>query len=229
MEKVTAELSTYISKFLRDNFGKGPEFVHCSIYSTFITIYIRNFITPPESILVSQNKTERMIETRDLVINSLAPEIKANIYHITGMKVNEFYYDWGVHNKSAMFTCVCTDENDHDKKINGSYPHQVEMEKEIARLSTVAQKEPEELISYQLNNRTLLFIRNGILVRIEKELIRDGLEEQLKLAKRRLEKGLLHNNTHFEEILGTKVIDIFVDWDFALDKSVMLFIINPTK
>ncbi|MDC3418517.1 DUF2294 domain-containing protein [Aquibacillus salsiterrae] len=232
MEKgstTTAELSKYVSKFISENFGKGPEFVHVSIGETLITVYIRNFITPPEKVLLNQNKEQRVEETRDLVMASLIPEIKANIYQITGMKVNEFYYDWGLHNKSAMFTCVCSDETSVGNGLESDYEGKKEMEDEVARISEVAQKVPEELNSYRLNERTYLFIRNGILVSIEKELIRDGLQEKLRLAKRKLEKRLLHNNTHFETILNTKVIDIFVDWDFDLDKSIFLFITNPTN
>ncbi|WP_186576349.1 Na-translocating system protein MpsC family protein [Aquibacillus kalidii] len=225
----SAELSKYISKFLRENFGKGPESVHVSIKYTFITIYIRNFISPPEKVMMNQNKEQRVEEIRDLVITTLIPEIKANIFRITGMQVREFYYDWAMHNKSAMFTCVCTDDTKEESSLQSDFPGKKEMDKEIVHLSRIAQKKPEELESYQLNPRTYIFLRNGILVNIEKELIRDGLQENLKIAKRRLEKRLLHNNTHFEEILGMKVVEIFADWDFDIDKSVILFITNPTK
>ena len=225
----TAELSNYISKLLRENFGKGPQFVHVSIGFTFITIYIRNFITPQERVLLNQKSEDRVIEIRDLMMINLIPEIKANIYRITGMEVNEFYYDWSIHNKSAMFTCICSEDSKSEVPIDSDFNGKGKMEKEIIDISRFAQRDPDELESYQLNDRTIIFIRNGILVTIEKELIRDGLQENLRIAKRRLEKRLLHNNTHFEEYLGMRVIDIFVDWDFELDKSVMLFITNPTR
>lgn len=80
-----------------------------------------------------------------------------------------------------------------------------------------------------INDRTILVIRNGILVRIEKELIRLGLEGNLKLAKRNLEKSYLHNINHFQRILNTKIVDVFVDWDFQLDKSIFVFILNPSQ
>ncbi|MEH7128397.1 Na-translocating system protein MpsC family protein, partial [Neobacillus drentensis] len=84
------------------------------------------------------------------------------------------------------------------------------------------------VLSYLLNERTLVVIRNGILVPIEKELIRLGNFEALRLAKRNLEKRLLHNSGNFESILQTKVNDIFVDWDFYRDKSVIVLILSPT-
>lgn len=227
--KKSAELSSYISKILRDHFGKGPESVHVSLGKTFIIVYIRNFLTPTEKVLMLQNQEESVQQTRDLVMQMLIPEIKAYIKIVTGMEVREFYYDWGLHNKSAMFTGICIDSTSTDYPITEEFTGKTELINEIIQLSSESEKKPEEIYACQVNQRTILVIRNGILVRIEKQLIRQGMQEQLKLAKRTLEKGLLHNNNHFEGILEKKIVDIFVDWDFDLDKSVIVFVTNPTK
>jgi uncharacterized protein YbcI len=227
--KQSTELSSYISKILRENFGKGPETVHVSLGKTFIVFYIRNFLSPIEKVLMDQKQDESIQQTRDLVMQTLIPEIKAYIKIVTGMEVREFYYDWGLHNKSMMFTGICTDSTSIDYPIKEEFTGKGELINEIINLSSDSEKKPDEIYACQLNNRSILVIRNGILVRIEKQLIRQGMQEQLKLAKRTLEKGLLHNNNHFEGILNTKVIDIFVDWDFDLDKSVIVLVINPTK
>ena len=227
--KQSAELSSYISKILRENFGKGPESVHVSIGKTFITFYIRNFLTPTEKVLMNQNQEQTVQQTRDLVMQTLIPEIKAFLKIVTGMEIREFYYDWSLHNKSGMFTGVCSDSTSTDIPINEEFPGKAELNNEVKCLSSESEKKPDEIYSCQLNHRSILVIRNGILVRIEKQLIRQGMREELKLAKRTLEKGLLHNNNHFESILNTRVVDIFVDWDFDLDKSIIVFFINPTK
>jgi uncharacterized protein YbcI len=229
VQKQTTELSSYISKILRDNFGKGPESVHVSLGGTFITVYIRNFLSPTEKVLMKQKEEETVQHTRDLLMQTLIPEIKAYIKIVTGMDIREFYYDWGLHNKSAMFTGICTDLTNTKLPVNEEYSGKGELQTEIINLSQESEKAPEEIYSCQINHRTLLVIRNGILVRIEKQLIRQGMRDQLKLAKRTLEKGLLHNNNHFEAILNTNVVDIFVDWDFDLDKSVIIFVTNPTR
>jgi uncharacterized protein YbcI len=229
IHKQTVELSSYISKILRDYFGKGPESVHVSLGKTFIIVYIRNFLSPTERVLMNQKQVESVQQTRDLVMQTLIPEIKAYIKIVTGMEIREFYYDWGLHNKSAMFTGICTDSSSIDNPIKEDFTGKEELIKEMINLSSESEKKPEEIYACQLNPRSILVIRNGILVRIEKQLIRQGMQEQLKLAKRTLEKGLLHNNNHFEGILDAKVIDIFVDWDFDLDKSVIVLVTNPSK
>jgi uncharacterized protein YbcI len=229
INKKSAELSSYISKILRDHFGKGPESVHVSLGKTFIIVYIRNFLTPTEKVLMNQKQDESVQQTRDLVMQTLIPEIKAYIKIVTGMEIREFYYDWSLQNKSAMFTGISTNSTSTDFPITEEFTGKAELINEMIYLSSESEKKPEEIYACRVNQRTILVIRNGILVRIEKQLIRQGMQEQLKLAKRTLEKGLLHNNNHFEGILDTKVIDIFVDWDFDIDKSVIVFVVNPTK
>lgn len=229
IHKQTVELSSYISKILRDYFGKGPESVHVSLGKTFIIVYIRNFLSPTEKVLMEQKQDASVQHTRDLVMQILIPEIKAYIKIVTGMEIRECYYDWGLHNKSAMFTGICTDPTSIDYPIYEEFTGKEELINEIINLSSESEKKPEEIYACRLNPRSIIIIRNGILVRIEKQLIRQGMQEQLKLAKRTLEKGLLHNNNHFEGILDTNVIDIFVDWDFDLDKSVIVLVTNPSR
>lgn len=227
--QITNELSSYISKILRGHFGRGPESVNVSLGFTFITIYLRNFLTPTEKVLLSQNQEGNVLQTRDMVMQLLIPEIKAYIKFVTGMEIREFYYDWGLHNKSGMFMGISSDSSSIEQPIFENYTGKEEIHNELINISQEAEKVPGEIYSYRMNERTLLVIRNGILVRIEKQLIRQGFKEQLKIAKRALEKDLLHNNNHFQGILGTKVMDIFVDWDFDLDKSVIAFVTNPTN
>lgn len=223
------ELGSYIGKLLRNSFGKGPGSIFVSVDNFIITVYLRNFISPSETILMGQNQETLIQETRDKLMQSLIPEIRAYVQILTGMDIQEFYYDWALHNKSGLFVCICDESANSEDSMVSKFEGKELIHEEIKRISIEAQKNPEEVNSYLLNPRTLIVIRNGILVRIEKELIRLGLHETLRIAKRNLEKGLLHNNSRFEEILKTKVQDIFVDWDFNLDKSTIVLILKPTE
>lgn len=225
----TSQLSNYISKLLRDHFGKGPESVHVSIGTKYITIYVKNFMSPTEKILLQQQHEKIVNETRDLVMDTVIPEIKANIHFITGMEIKEFYYDWSLHNRSAVMVGISTEESKCSLPIEESFTGQEGMHSEIVNITKTVQKVPEKLYSFRLNQRTYIFIRYGLLVSIEKQLIRQGLHEELRIAKRELEKGYLHKNSHFEEIMQTKINEIFVDWDFDLDKSVIVIITEPSS
>ena len=221
-----AEIASYVGKLLRDNFGKGPSSVYVSIQEPYVTIYFRDFLAPMERVLVDQKEDMRVEETRDLLMQGLLPDIKASLRVMADLEVESFYHDWSLHNRSGIVIGVLANGSEAEEKGLEDYQEKESVHKEIIRVSKLAEKAPESVDSCMLNDRTLVVLRDGILVRIEKELIRSGFEEELKLTKRRLEKGLLHNN-QFESILNTKVEDIFVDWDFNLDKSYITIIIKP--
>ncbi|WP_253701173.1 Na-translocating system protein MpsC family protein [Bacillus sp. FJAT-29814] len=228
MEKkqVQMELASYIGRTLRENFGKGPESVFVSLGDSILTVYLRNFSTPMENVLLGQKQDMLVQRTRDILMGTLIPEFKAYIKVLTGVEVKEFYYDWSLQNNSGVFVCIGSNFNDRD--FDEDFQGKQAVEEEIRLISIQAQKEPDKIFSFRLNDRTLVVFRKGILVPIEKELIMLGNSEALKLAKRNLEKRLLHNKRTFEGILQSKVVDIFVDWDFQLDKSAIVLILSPT-
>ncbi|RNB72816.1 Na-translocating system protein MpsC family protein [Brevibacillus panacihumi] len=230
MDEKTAqsELASHVGRVLREAFGKGPQIIHVSIRRPFVVFYMKGFLSPTEKILLEQDQVFSIQHTRDVLMKTIIPEIKAYTSLIAGIQFREFYYDWGLHNSSGVFVGIESDEDDFEIKEDG-YSGKEEFHQEIENISHLVQKAPEELYSFMINNRTILVIRNGILVRIEKELIRLGLEGNLRLAKRNLEKRYLHNNNHFQRILKTEIVDVFADWDFHLDKSIFVFIINPSQ
>ncbi|MDF2961367.1 MAG: hypothetical protein K0S39_3102 [Paenibacillus sp.] len=215
------QLASFMGRLLRDHFGKGPESVFVSMGHGFISVYMRGFISPIEKVLLAKQQEAMLQTTRDIVMQTLIPEMKAYISIVTGRELREFYYDWGLHNRSAVFVGIYSEQEDQDIPEE-EYPGKSLVHQEINAISKQAEKFPEEISSYLINSRTLIVVRKGILVAIEKQLIRQGLQEQLKTAKRVLEKQMLHNN-HFESILQTKIKDIFVDWNFEMDKSLIVF------
>ena len=44
-----------------------------------------------------------------------------------------------------------------------------------------------------------------------------------------MEKTFLHNSSSMESYLKMRIIDIFVDWDFEPDKSLIVLITNPKE
>lgn len=222
-------ISSYIGKLLRDNFGKGPESVFVSIKNVFITVYFRNFLSPIEQVLMEQNQQNIINHLRIKVFTSLIPEINLYIEMVTGNKIKEFYYDWSLHNKSGMFTCLCDNSfEDNDVYVENFYGKEG-LEAEMIKLSYYAQRAPDKINSYELNSRTILVVREGIMVRLEKELVRRGHQDILRAVKKEMEKSYLHNNIDLEFILNKSIIDSFTAWDFQLDKSIFLFILNPDK
>ena len=139
------------------------------------------------------------------------------------------YYDWSLKDRSGIVFGVIKPNNKEEKFDSyPDYSQKKAVHDEVIRVSKKAEKVPDKVESLYLNDRTLVVERKGVLVEIEKELIRSGFREQLRLSKRQLEKRLLEKQVS-EGILNTPVTDIFVDWDFDEDRSYIIYILKPTK
>ncbi|MFT9599518.1 Na-translocating system protein MpsC family protein [Mesobacillus sp.] len=218
------EISGYIGKLLRENFGRGPGNVFCTVSKPFVSIYITNFLSPMENTLLTNQQSVYVQKTRDLMMDTLEEEIKSYIELNTKDKIKEFYYDWNLDEKTGMLLFIF----DKDQPYNfDSYDNKKLVEKETIELSMEIQKAPEETHSKLLNERTLIIVRQGILISLEKEFIQLGFQETLKIAKRNLEKKVItQHQSSYERYLNAKITDYFVDWNFDKDKSYTLFILK---
>nr|WP_308215447.1 Na-translocating system protein MpsC family protein [Sinobaca sp. H24] len=189
---------------------------------------LKRFITPVEQVLINQDKQTNVEKTRDYLMEELIPEIKEYLSENAGFSIEEVYYDWSLDTKSGMILGVLSEGKASKENTWEMYPGKEKIHKEIIRMSRHAEKTPVYVDSFYLNERTLVIMRTGILVRIEKELIKAGFEEELKITKRPLEKNLIRK-TQLEETLPSAIENIFLDWDFAEDISFIVIILNPNK
>lgn len=219
------EISGFIGKLLRDNFGRGPGNVFCTISRPFVSVYITNFLSTMENTLLTNHQSVYVQKTRDLMMETLEEEIKSYIELNTKDKIKEFYYEWNLDEKSGMLLFIF--EKDQPYNFD-EYPSKNLVEEETIELSKEIQKAPDETHSKLLNERTLIIVRHGILISLEKEFIQLGFQETLKIAKRKLEKkAITQHQSSYERYLNAKITDYFVDWNFDKDKSYTLFILKP--
>lgn len=222
------EVGSYISTLLRDHFGKGPTSVFVTVKPPFLSIHLRGFLAPTERILLKQQEHRRVLETRDLLMNQLAADIKLDLWKIGKMEVEEVYADWNLDDQTGMILAVMADKAGAEKIAWDSAIEIESIREEVNEASRKAQKAPESTELYWLNNRTLLIERSGIFVEIEKELIRGGFVEELKLVKRPLERRLLLQ-TRIEAILKQPILEVFLDWNFITDKGYIVLLLGNTK
>lgn len=220
------QIANYIGKLLRDTFGKGPESVYVSMGNTFFTVYLRNFMSPMEKALMESDQADAVFDMRFKLMQSLFPDIRAYVKIVTGIQLRELYCDWGLHNFSGMLMGISPDIFLNSETFTDDFEGRELIEQEIVKLSQQTEKIPEEIYSCMLNPKTIVIIRNGILVRIEKEFVRLGHTSLLRRVKANLEKIYLHNNDRFEGCLNTRILDTFVDWNFELDKSIIVMALN---
>jgi len=213
--EIYSEMVSYVGKLLRDHFGKGPTSIYITLNKPFITIYLRDFVAPMERVLIERNEIKRVEETRDLMMEDLLPNMKDSLSKIAQVEIDKLYYNWSLENQSGIiFGTILTNELPVP-----DWPAHVDIEafrKEIDLLTKKGQKRPENTELYWLSDRTIVSKRKGIFVRIEKELIKNGYTEELKLTKRPMEKQLVRE-ADLERLLNKKIRDVFVDWDFDED------------
>ncbi|RXJ02800.1 DUF2294 family protein [Anaerobacillus alkaliphilus] len=224
-QEVLNSISSYLSKLLRKNFGKGPQSCQSIVYKRIFVAYIRGFISPMEEVLMEQGQSVQVERARSVIINHVLDQLKGVVEVSLKCEIEERYHDWNFPNNSGMIIFKLDQEMSGDHHL----PQQVnveELEKEVARISLLVQKAPDIINIYPVSSTLYVIERKGILIPIEKALIAKGFEEELRVTKDELEKKYFHRYGKYEQIFFRDVKEVFIDWCFKEDKSLMGFIIN---
>lgn len=220
-------LSSLTSKMLRKNFGRGPDSCHAFANGPFLVFYIRGFLSPLESVLLENGNTDNVEISRAIVIKKLLMQLKGILEMEFEVEVKSFYHDWNYPNNTGMITIEFESDLTRTEETSLGSSHEFQsLINEIDRISILVQKKPEKTEAFFISPKVYLVKRDGILVQIEKALIEKGYADTLQVTKDELEKSYLHRNGHFDDILNRPVADIFVDWDFDADNSMICFVLK---
>ncbi|WP_046215974.1 Na-translocating system protein MpsC family protein [Paenibacillus wulumuqiensis] len=211
--------TSYISKLLRSRFGKGPQSVYIYLSEYCIIIHLKNFMSPVEEFLLDQKEERAFLYTRELIMKSLLPELKQFFRDHLNLDVNELYYDWGMHNASGIIGGLF----DSNYGEAPDYSGKQQLHEYILDATTLVQKKAAFIDSWWVNPRTLVIFRKGITVLLEKELLDLGYENELRSAKRSLEKKILLEYADLDPILHKDLEDIYIDWNFDTDHSMFVY------
>ena len=213
----------YTEKFLVDHFGEKANQIRVTYAPPFLLIHLNGFLLPTERIFVEKGQLEKVIETRDILIQSVKPTLLEEIQQFTDIKLVDLYADWNLHQQTGLLIGKM-EKGESDYPL----PQSVNQEAlyEIVLMNSMrSQRKPDEINFYWLSDQVLLVERIGILVDIEKQLLKNGLNEELRLAKLPMERRIL-TLFNLEGHLNRQVEDLFVDWDFPQDRSYMVFILT---
>ncbi|WAH35428.1 DUF2294 domain-containing protein [Alicyclobacillus dauci] len=215
-------IGAYIGRLFRDSFGRGPRSAYVSLGNEFVIIHLVDFLSPVEEILLEEGQERSVIKMRDTLMRRLSPDIKGSIGEITGEDIEELYYDWSLVNRSGLIVAVAKTREAFGR-VRDLFKVNDELLTQFLDVSVLTQREPKALSAYQIDPGTLIIVREGILLPVEKEIINLGDASYLKHVKRGLELRHLQNRTQFETLYGRNVTGTFVDWDFHLDKCLTVF------
>lgn len=222
----SSEVSGYMSNLLRKHFGKGPTSVYVTIKRPYIAIHFRGFLSPMEAILLKQNEWKRVLETRDLLMNDLKPQIQEQLLKIAGMDFTELYADWNLPMQSGLILGIMDEKAIADTLRWPAGLDRQTFHQKIEQVNKDVEREPGSIESVWLSNRTLLVKCSEVMVGIENALIVEGYGEVLKLVKRPLERSMLYQ-AGLEETLHREVTEIFMDWNFEQDVGYFVLLLSP--
>lgn len=219
------DISSLTSKLLRKNFGRGPESCYGYANHQFLIFHIRGFLSPMESILLENGDIDKIDISRNIVMKTILTQLKGILEIEFNQDIKEFYHDWNYHNNTGA---IMVEFENKFISINETFlqfddAHLID---EVNRLTNLVEKIPEATTVYRISPRVCLVKRDGILVPIEKALIAKGYSDTLIVTKDELEKTYFHRDGHFQHIFQKPVLDIFIDWNFQEDKSMLCFVLK---
>lgn len=220
------ELEATIADFLFQQFGERPQAIHAFIRASFAVIHLIDFEIPSERLLLQRHEWKWVTKTRDLLFEGVKPELMEAVQQTIGCEIHNFYLDWNLEAGSGMLLFIL--DREADPALADSPPNvdsRALMEK-VIQFSRRTQKEPDFIQLYWLNDQTALIERRGTLVDIEKELMKNGVTEELRLAKRSLEHRILAY-IQLESLFNRDIHELFVDWNLEEDVAYMVFFLAP--
>ena len=227
-QSIPTEVSAYTESFLKEHFGDKPDQIQVIYRPPFLLIYLTGFLLPTEEISLKSGKWNTVLATRDILIQSVKDDFLKGLQKYSGHQLTNLYTDWNLSKRSGLMMITMEKEN----TANGfQSPAEVDHEtlEEIILLNSMrTQKKPDQTNLYWLNDQTLLVERLGVLVDIEKELIKNGVIEEMRLAKRPMEYRIIEL-FNLESVLKSSVQDLFVDWDFQQDVSYMVLFLDKKE
>lgn len=214
------QIANYMGKAIQNHFGKGPKNIHVVVDPPYVTMYIKGFLLPTEHILLHQDQEHSVMKTREMIVEELSHSIQPEVERLVQGSIRQWYADWNLDAHTGMIWATLDQPREPSQGWPGHLNQRV-FERKINNFSTRGQKEPETIQTYWLDNHTIMIERTGVFVEIEKALIEQGFMEELKIAKRPLERKLFREE-HMEALLQRQVLDIFTDWDWENDKGYMV-------
>lgn len=184
---------------------------------------------PYEKIIQEDGDMELLSKVIQISTKNINSQIVKYIEFITGIPTEEIYYDWNTDNGSRMLMGISKRRYEIYPSTSSNYFGDQLLNKEMIKLGHFADSIPETITSFCLNSKFFIFEREGGITRLEKEMELTGYGDIIKKAKRQLEKEYLKNNFCIKNIIDSGYMDIFIDWNFSKNKSIVVLVKSSSE
>ncbi|KIL35802.1 hypothetical protein SD71_10350 [Cohnella kolymensis] len=217
--KITDQISAETQTLLR-NLGLIPEDITVSLDERCLTIQLHHLFTSAQETMVRLDQHD-MRATRDLIVDYVIPDLGDFINKVSGIKFESMYYDWNDSDSSGLI--IGLPQGSRYREHEDYYPGKDEIHRQVAKITYDVQKVPDSIYSFWTGDNMLVIVREGLFIKLEKELIKLGFTDGLWTAKRTLERQSFLSEAQATAILKRKHRALYVDWQFELDKSALVY------
>lgn len=213
-------LSSTLSKLLKRRFGKGPETCYVNGDEERLIIFMRNFVTPAEEVLLGNNEYEIAISFRNAIINSVIKEFKPVIKKTLGRTFANAYYDWSYDNNTGMIL-LDNGHAEYEEKLSIGLKNIIFSM--IDSIGSRLHKRPQQLKLVKYTPTICMIETHGVLAQLETLVYKSGNINLLYRYSNSIKEGYLQHKKEFEETFNRNIEDIFIIWDYQQDRSLLVF------
>lgn len=214
-------LSSTFSKLLKRRFGKGPETCNAIVKGNRFYVYMRNFITPPEEVLINQDQLELALNFRSAVINSVTQEFIPEVSKVLGITFDYFYHDWN-YDKNTGILLLDNGQSNHEEKIDISF--QSSLFDLIQDVGAHYHKKPANLKIVKFTQNICAIESQEVLLPLERIVYEKGNVDLLLHQKWKIKAGYWKNKEPFEDLFNRLIEDMFIMWDYKNNRNYLIFI-----
>jgi uncharacterized protein YbcI len=214
-------LSSTFSKLVKRRFGKGPETCFTMSNGNRLYIYMRNFITPAEEVLLENNELNLAHHFRSTVINSVIKEFIPDVTKVFGGKIDHFYYDWNYHSNTGIVLLENVPSPD-DVKVDAVFENTLFNLIEV--VGTRYHKGPASLKIVKFTQNICAIETKEVLLQLESLVYEQGKLDLLLHQAREIKSGYLKNKKVFEDLFNRIIEDIFIVWDYENNRNFFIFV-----
>jgi uncharacterized protein YbcI len=216
-------LSSTFSKLLKRRFGKGPETCTVILKGDRYYVYMRNFITPAEEVLIKQDKLELAINFRSSIINAVTEEYLPEVSKVLGISFDYFFHDWN-YDKNTGILLLDNSQSDHKESID--YSFESNLFALIVNVGSSYYKKPESLKVVKFTQNICAIESKEVLLPLERLVYEKGNVELLLHQAWEIKKGYWRNKGQFEDLFNRLIEDMFMMWDYKNNRNYLVFIFN---
>lgn len=205
---------------LKRRFGKGPEACSLTFHSKKILVHIRNFITPAEDVLITNNQLKLAHSFRTSVMETVFREFADEATKVLGVTFNSYFDDWNYEENSGMMLLEnITSLSWEETQINPILKDK--LFDQMIQICSEIHKAPKKLEIVRINPTMYVIESQGILLQVEKILFSKGHLTIIQDRAFEIKDCYLEHKGSLQHIFETKIDHLYLMWDYEKDRSLL--------